>query len=160
MDPQQVEILGRNRVVDLLVREDIEVAFPLRDKGIDLIAFISPEGGTYAATPIQLKVCSKTGFSLDRKYRRIPGLRLVYVWHVNDGEEQQCFALQYEESLNVMTAMGYAKSNTWGTKGYYANTQPGTALQQQLDPFRVPPGQWRQRLGFSAPRNELDSAEG
>ena len=149
MDSQQIEILGRNRVVDLLVREDLEVAFPLRDKGIDLIAFISPEGGAYAATPIQLKVSSKTGFSLDQKYLRVPNLRLVHAWHVDDGEERQYFVLTYPEALAVMTTMGYAASPTWESTGYYANTRPGAALLQQLIPFRVAPGQWRGRLGLA-----------
>jgi len=38
MDTQTIEILGRNRLVTELISAGIEVALPLRDHGVDLIA--------------------------------------------------------------------------------------------------------------------------
>lgn len=38
LDPQQVEIIGRNWLVGELGRAGLEVADPVRDKGVDLLA--------------------------------------------------------------------------------------------------------------------------
>ena len=38
-DPQVVEVLGRNLLVGVLLTEGVEVALPVRDKGIDLVAY-------------------------------------------------------------------------------------------------------------------------
>ena len=37
MDSQATEIVGRNYLVSQLVRDDLEVAKPERDRGVDLI---------------------------------------------------------------------------------------------------------------------------
>jgi hypothetical protein len=39
-DTQVVEVLGRNRLVNELLLAGVEVAIPVRDKGVDLIAYI------------------------------------------------------------------------------------------------------------------------
>jgi hypothetical protein len=39
MEPQIVEILGRNRLIDELLRAGLEVATPERDRGIDLLVY-------------------------------------------------------------------------------------------------------------------------
>ena len=40
IDTQAVEILGRGRLVEELVRAEIEVAIPVRDRGVDLVAYV------------------------------------------------------------------------------------------------------------------------
>jgi predicted methyltransferase MtxX (methanogen marker protein 4) len=56
MDSQTVEIIGRNRLVNELLAAGLEVATPLRDRGIDLIAYVDLDEaiGRFAAFPIQL----------------------------------------------------------------------------------------------------------
>ncbi len=39
MNPQIVELIGRNWLVNELLQANLEVALPMRDRGIDLIAF-------------------------------------------------------------------------------------------------------------------------
>ena len=39
VDSQLIEIIGRNRLINELLRGGLEVATPLRDRGIDLIAY-------------------------------------------------------------------------------------------------------------------------
>ena len=39
MDSQVVEVLGRNRLVSDLLQAGLEVALPVRDRGVDLIAY-------------------------------------------------------------------------------------------------------------------------
>jgi hypothetical protein len=38
LDTQQIELLGRNRL-EWIIRADLEVPIPIRDRGIDLIAY-------------------------------------------------------------------------------------------------------------------------
>lgn len=47
-----------------------------RDNGVDLIIFQDPP---WRAVPIQLKVLSKPGWNICRKYESEPDLRMVHV---------------------------------------------------------------------------------
>ena len=38
LDSQVTEYLGRNLLIDQLLRAGVEVAIPVRDRGVDLIA--------------------------------------------------------------------------------------------------------------------------
>lgn len=89
-DSQQVELLGRNRLIDELLRDNLEIALPIRDRGIDLIAYAdSGEDVTvYSARPIQMKASWTRGFGLYRKYEKFPDLLIAYVWHLNDRDSQ------------------------------------------------------------------------
>ncbi|HEY2342877.1 MAG TPA: hypothetical protein VGH90_07605 [Chthoniobacteraceae bacterium] len=66
-DSQKVGLLGRNRLVDELLRANLEVAFPIRDRGIDLIAYadLSTSVTRYVARPIQMKAAWAESFVID-----------------------------------------------------------------------------------------------
>jgi hypothetical protein len=85
-DSQVVELLGRNRLVSELLSAGLEVALPMRDRGIDLIAFadLRTKVKRFIACPIQMKAASEAAFSVQRKYSRIRNLLLTYVWYVGD----------------------------------------------------------------------------
>ena len=55
-DTQKIEIIGRNRLINELLAADLEVAQPLRDRGIDLIAYLDIDDAIdrFVAFPIQL----------------------------------------------------------------------------------------------------------
>ncbi len=74
-DTQQVELLGRNRLIDELLRDKLEVALPIRDRGIDLIAYADTgvDVTTYTARPIQMKASWSRSFGLLRKYEKFRG---------------------------------------------------------------------------------------
>lgn len=148
MDTQQIEILGRHRLIEALIADGLEIANPLRDRGVDLICYRSPEMGSYSACPIQLKVSSREAFSLNRKYKCIAGLRLVYVWNVGDAASTSLYVLNFEEAEGVLKRFGYAKTQAWLDKGYYATTRPSVTLKKYLAQFRVKPGSWAERLGL------------
>lgn len=59
-DSQVIELLGRNRLIDELLRAGLEVALPRRDRGIDLIAYaeIVSDVPAFVGRPIQLKAAS------------------------------------------------------------------------------------------------------
>lgn len=82
-DTQLVEIIGRNRLINELLVAGIEVAQPLRDRGIDLIAYIDidDEVEKFTAIPIQMKAASARVFSINRKYEKfLPNLVIAFVW--------------------------------------------------------------------------------
>jgi hypothetical protein len=84
MDSQVVELLGRNHLVGELLRAGLEVSLPLRDRGIDLIAYadLDERVKSFVARPIQMKASSSSSFSIDAKYAKFPELILAHVWHL------------------------------------------------------------------------------
>src|SRR5688500_2541417 len=112
MDSQVVELLGRNRLVDELLRAGLEVALPIRDRGVDLIAYadLGPQLSAFAACPIQMKACSGRAFSLDAKYAKFPNLLVAHIWHIDSPEDEVTFAMNYQEALAVADIMGWTKT--------------------------------------------------
>jgi hypothetical protein len=147
MESQIIELLGRNRLIDELVRAGLEVALPIRDRGIDLIAYadIGPGVAQFAAVPIQMKACSQSAFSLDAKYAKFPNLLIAHIWHIDSPQDEVTFAMNYNEGLAVATAMGWTRTASWA-KGYYANNRPGAKLRDLLEPHRMTPDRWRQKV--------------
>jgi hypothetical protein len=147
LDMQQRELMGRHRLVEALIHENIEVAMPLRDRGVDLIAYMSatPESvaptiapSRFLAVPIQMKSASEERFSVHKKYEAIAGLLLVYVWHVENPAKLVFYAMTYKQSLAVAESRGMTKTNSWKTpKGKYSATRISDPLREQLRPFRV-----------------------
>lgn len=86
MDTQLTELIGRNKLVDELLRAGLEVAVPERDRGIDLIAYVDlkSQATSFIACPIQIKAASAKHFSINRKYAKVRDLILAFVWHVHD----------------------------------------------------------------------------
>lgn len=71
-DTQLTEIFGRNRLINDLLLSGVEVATPVRDRGVDLIAYVDlyEQIGRFAAVPIQIKAATQRSFTIDRKYER------------------------------------------------------------------------------------------
>jgi len=82
MDSQTIELVGRSQLTSELLRAGLEVALPLRDRGIDLVAYADTGDGVtaFTAVPIQMKAASERSFSIDRKYDKFPNLLHAYVW--------------------------------------------------------------------------------
>lgn len=154
MDTQQLEVMGRHRLIESLIRSGLEVAMPLRDRGVDLLAYTSPgsrEG--FAAIPIQMKSFSVEGWSLHRKYASIDHLVLVYVWHMSEPEKSSILALTYQEALGVATGMGYAATESWKKeRGGYSVTRVGERLREMLLPFDVTKRGWHEVLKVATSR--------
>ncbi len=147
MDTQAIELMGRNRLVDELLMADLEVAVPLRDRGIDLIAYVDLASVTsaFAAVPIQMKAASTRAFSLDQKYSRISNLILAYVWGLKTPEHAQTYALTYQEALDVATHLGWTKTPSW-EQGKYSTSAPSQELRLLLEQYKMSPSAWRRKL--------------
>lgn len=144
LDTQVVEVLGRQRLVEQLLRAGIEVAEPVRDRGVDLIAYLErgDDHLAFAAFPIQLKACSERAWNIDRKYAAVPGLIIAHVWYVSQPEDTVVYAMTYGEAVNLAEAMGYAASPSWRDGGYYATSSPAARLVEFLERHRMTPERW------------------
>ena len=119
----------------------------MRDRGIDLVAYadLGPEVQHFSAVPIQMKACSSSAFSIDAKYAKFRGLVIAHIWHIDTPEREVTFATSFAESLSVADAMGWTATESWA-KGYYTNTRPGARLRELLEPFRMTPERWREKV--------------
>ena len=147
MDTQIIEILGRNRLVNELLVDELEVAIPLRDRGIDLIANVdlAAKASKFAAVPIQMKAASTRAFSIDTKYANISNLVIAYVWGLHAPEHAQIFALTYSEAVGIAKAMKWTVTASWA-KGAYSTSSPSNKLCKLLAPFKMSPGDWRKKV--------------
>jgi hypothetical protein len=143
-DKQVVEVLGRNRLVDELLRAGLEVAFPARDRGIDLIVYADKGQGvqSFVVKPIQMKAASVRSFGIDRKYAAFPNLILAYVWYVGEADKTLTCALTYPDAVSIAKRMGYTKSRSWG-KGRYDRTEVGGRLLKMIEEHRMAAARWR-----------------
>lgn len=144
-DSQKVELLGRNRLIDELLRDYLEVAVPVRDHGIDLIAYADTAVSSYVARPIQMKAAWTRSFAVDQKYEKFPNLIIAYVWNLNDPQEAATYAMTYSDALGIAEAMGWTRTVSW-KRGAYSNNQPGKKLRALMEPFRMSPGTWRRLI--------------
>lgn len=148
MDSQVVELLGRNRLIDELLRAGLEVALPIRDRGVDLLAFadFGPDVTRFAAAPIQMKACSNRSFGIDSKYFKFPNLLIAHIWNIaSEADEVVTFAMSYAEALAIADTMGWTKTASWA-KGTYVNTEPGARLRDLLEQHRMTPERWRDKV--------------
>jgi hypothetical protein len=147
MDTQLVEIIGRQRLIFDLLTAGLEVALPIRDRGIDLIAYADrrEQVARFTACPIQMKAAQGASFSIDRKYAQFPNLLVAYVWHVSDPRDIEIFALTHEESVAVAETMGYTRTASWRS-GMYMTSRPSKELVSRLAPFRMDPDRWRSKV--------------
>jgi len=145
IDTQIVEALGKNLLVNKLLISNIEVAYPIRDRGVDLIAY--NERGTHSqsfiATPLQLKIYTKTGFSIDKKYSQIKNLVLVYVWNTLSEVNAKFFALTYKEAVELATKMEWTKNASW-TKdnGRWSTSKSSERLRNLIAKYEIADGDW------------------
>lgn len=144
-DTQVVELMGRHRQMNELLRDGLEVAAPARDRGVDVIAYadLSVQVAKFSAKPIQMKAFSTAGFSVATKHSRISDLLMAYVWHVNEQSPAITYALSYADAVKVAEEMGWTKTTAWTSGGVYTTTRPSERLIVLIDPFRVVPGRWR-----------------
>jgi hypothetical protein len=147
MDAQLVEMLGRHRLIAELLRANLEVAIPARDRGIDLIAYadLGTQVTRFSACPIQLKAAIGGSFSVDRKYAKFPNLLIAYVWYLEDPARTVTYTATHPEAVAVADAMGYTKTSSW-EKGLYVTTRPSPHLVAQLEPFRMTPQKWWEKI--------------
>jgi hypothetical protein len=153
MDGQIIELLGRQKLIAELLRANLEVSVPIRDRGIDLVAYadLQDRVSQFSACPIQLKAAMGESFSIDIKYAKFPNLIIAYVWHIENDARTVTYATSYSEALGIAESMGYTKTKSWA-HGLYASTKPSTNLLIRLEPFRMTPEKWWSKVTGLAER--------
>ncbi len=148
MDDQMIELCGRHRLTESLLQADLEVAFPARDRGIDLIAYADTDRRLerFVAVPIQMKAASQSCFSIDRKYSKFHDMLIAYVWNVSEGAKTQIYVLRQDEVLRIATEMKYTATESWTGKGVYVVTRPGRELMERLHPYEVSRARWWENI--------------
>jgi hypothetical protein len=146
MDTQVVEIIGRNRLVNELLRAGLEVALPARDRGVDLIVYadLAESVTAFVSRPIQMKAASATGFSIHRKYARLRDLILAFVWNLEAPDSAVTFALSYPDAIAIGDALGWTQTASWLEGGVYSTSQPSKRLVELLEPHRMTKKAWLQ----------------
>lgn len=143
-DSQKVELLGRNWLVDELLRANLEVALPIRDRGIDLIAYadLSSSVARYVARPIQMKAAWAESFAIDRRYEKIRDLIFAFVWNLGERERANTFALTYLEAVHIGEVLGWTLTKSWQKDDLYVCNRPTKELRALLEPYRTEPERW------------------
>lgn len=148
-DTQIIEIIGRNRLINELLAAGFEVAQPIRDRGIDLIAYLDVDDAInhFAAVPIQLKVARDAYFTVNRKYDKFPNLIMAYVWGIDEGgNEGVTYALTQPEAVHIADQMNWTSTDSWITGGLYTSTRPSRRVRDLLEPHRMSVEAWNRKL--------------
>ena len=147
LDSQQVELVGTALLRTLLLADGIELAEPIRDRGVDLIAYL--DAGFFRAVPLQVKASTSARFGVDRKYERFPEMQIVHLWNVQDPAKARIFCTTYAEAVGVADKLGWTRTASWA-KGYSASvsqtSRGGKRVIDALTPYEVNPGAWHERL--------------
>jgi hypothetical protein len=148
-DTQITELAGRHYLISQLLKGGVEVATPLRDRGIDLIAYVDREGdeARFLACPIQLKANEEARFGLYKKYEKIPNLLMVYAWYVST-DAPVLLALTYAEAFAFLEERGHSKRSSWVDKGGWSLTVNDDWRKKlsdyQMEPEK--PEKWREKI--------------
>lgn len=139
LDTQQIELVGRTALETELIKRGFEVARPHRDKGIDLLVFLDEPTKPFVALPIQMKAYTGTTFGVWRKYERMKGLVLVYIWNVRI--EPRFFMMTYSEAVRLIPA-ARKRTSSWNKplakggveldKGTAAHRQTNCAIRKSV----------------------------
>jgi len=152
MDTSHIEAAGRDWLVRQLLDAGFEVAYPDRDRDVDLIVSATAETGRRSvACVMQMKASAGRTFTVHRKYETRPDLLHVFVWNVMEPSRTVAYALTFAEAVGVAEAMGWTKTDSWLTgartgKPGYGTTHPGERLVGLLERFRMGPEKWRAKV--------------
>jgi hypothetical protein len=148
LDSQQVELVGTALLRTHLLADGVELAEPVRDRGVDLIAYL--DAGFFRAVPLQVKASTNARFGVDRKYERFPELRLVHLWNVQDPANARIFCTTYAEAVGVADELGWTATESWNAKGYSSAvsqaSKGGQRIIDALAAYEVHSGSWHERL--------------
>ena len=109
-----------------------------RDAVYGLISSIF--SGTFKSNPPK-----KISFGMDRKYEKIPGLIMVFVFECRSST-REIYAMTYRQMVGVGGAMGWTKTPSWKDKNSYSTAHPSPKLMALLLSYRMDRAQKRLAL--------------
>ena len=85
----------------------------------------------------------KISFGMDRKYEKIPGLIMVFVFECRSST-REIYAMTYRQMVGVGEAMGWTKTPSWKDKNSYSTRHPSPKLMALLLPYLMDhPQKWQ-----------------
>src|SRR5689334_8591291 len=103
MDGQLVEIHNTHRVIESALAAGLDVARPVRDDGVDLIAYRRKGEGPWFSIPIQIK----SRFDVEKKYIPRAGLVMAYVC------ANHIYVIRHADALEIADRRGYLNTPSW-----------------------------------------------
>jgi hypothetical protein len=145
-DTQITELAGRHYLISQLLAGGVEVATPVRDHGIDLIAYIDrmETTGQFFACPIQLKANEEARFGLYRKHEKFPNLLMVYAWNVSSSAPE-LYALTYGEAFKLLQDRGHTDTKSWNELGGWS-LKVNETWRNLLSTYRMEPEDWARKI--------------
>lgn len=159
MDAMTLRLLGRNRVIDDLLRAGLQSALPLVDgTGVDLFAFGVPRAAhePWISAPVRVRASSGRAFAIDEGAERIPGLLHAFVWGLG-GSDERVYVLDHREARTIAEQMGFALPQT-GQFALYDHQAPSRSLMELIEPYRTGSDRWRDRLSEVVMDSMLESS--
>ena len=152
-DTQITALAGHHYLISQLLAAGIEVATPVRDHGIDLIAYVDriEATGQFFACPIQLKTNEDERFSLHRKYENFPNLLMVYAWNISSTTSRTLYALTYREAEKLLQkgpkGTDHTKTNSWTKENGSYHFRVNADWQDLLKPYQMTESkQWEEKI--------------
>jgi len=124
---------------------------------VDLIAYLDLSAATqqFVSCPIQMKASQEARFGLEKKYERIANLLIAYVWYIDDPAKACVYALTYREAFHLLDKRKHTKTSSWRIKNGYSIPNPGPDWLRDLEPFRMNPNRWCERIKSAAAEGAL-----
>jgi hypothetical protein len=143
-DTQITELAGRHYLISQLLAGGVEVASPVRDRGIDLIAYMDrvDDQPEFLACPIQLKANEEARFGVEKKYEKTRNLLMVYAWKVST-TAPELYALTYHEVVELLEGRGHTRTASWTKVGGGYSLKVNDAWREILSSFRMKPEDWQ-----------------
>lgn len=143
MDSQIIDLLGRNRLVDELLQAGLDVAVPVKQRGIDLIVYAQQSDGSFVASPLQIRSSAGRSFSIDHTNEKMANLIYAFVWGVGT-EKVATYALTQREMQRVGESTGFSLMQS-SQRALYAES-PNRSLLAEIERFKMSPESWKKKL--------------
>jgi hypothetical protein len=134
----------RAQLITAMEREDVQIAYPAKYSGIDLLAYLLPQGADslIQAVPIQLATMSYGTFLRDFAAWRTSGLLVVILRDEREPESERTLALSAAE-LMLVQMEGLLDESAEPSLPARARTD---ALRRAFDPYCMGSGGWHAKI--------------
>jgi len=139
METLKTEWKGSKWLIKKLTRARIKISKPHDDEeGIDLIAYKALRN-KFFFMPLHLRTSSSTHLSIRKDYRKLPNLKIIFIWYINDPEKTTAYCFSYAELMEIAEQKGWTKHNRWLESGRYDTRRSGKDVLKLIEPFRFNP---------------------
>jgi hypothetical protein len=138
MEKQHIEVIGTAKFTEFAILSGFEVAFPIRDCGIDCILYFPIEDNLLTtAIPVQLKCYTAQALTVDSKYDRIGNILHVIIWNCLTSNPE-FFALPQQKAMRIAQKFNWDKLPGWASKnGKYDATKATPQIINEMRNYSV-----------------------